>query len=273
MKQTLRTLITLFLACLMLTVLALPAAADIIYEPNNLFYTTHSKDCEYLRVRHYLANTADGYAYLYQSPDNAMTVRAYPNGEDVAITWLYTAPDGAQWGMVNDESGWIDLADFSLVYDSREFLKDHESELAEFDHENADEILTTKEAPVLAWTYPGGARSHFDLSAVNPDKGVTYFVSQTYTDESGLIWGYIGYMYGMRDFWVCLSAPYDESVGGYALPGHEITLKQEPIAQDDIPVSTGNKTLLIVAGMLVVGVVIGTAVIVRVGFAKKGNKE
>ena len=126
MKQTLRTLLTLTLTILMLSALALPVAADIIYEPSNLFYNTHREECEYLRVRHYVANTKEGYAYLYQSPDNAMTVRAYPNGEEAAITWLYTAPDGAQWGMVGDESGWIRLADWSLVYDSREFLKDHE---------------------------------------------------------------------------------------------------------------------------------------------------
>jgi hypothetical protein len=79
-------------------------------------------------------------------------------------------------------------------------------------------------------------------------------------------------MYGMRDFWICLTAPYDESVGGYALSEHEITLKQEPVEKNDIPVSEGNKTMLIVAGVLVVGVVIGTAVIVRAGFAKKKNK-
>jgi hypothetical protein len=79
-------------------------------------------------------------------------------------------------------------------------------------------------------------------------------------------------MYGMRDFWVCLSNPYDESVGGYALPDHEITLKQEPVAADAIPVSDGNKVMLIAVGVLIVGVVIGTTVIIRVAFVKK-NKQ
>jgi hypothetical protein len=268
MKRTFKTILTLALVCLMLTALAIPVTADIIYEPNNLFYVTHSKDCEYLRVRHYLANTEAGYAYLYQSPDNPMTVRAYPNGEEVAITWLYTASDGAQWGMIGDESGWICLADWSLVYDSREFLKDHETECVPFEGESAAEIPATEEKPVIAWSYPGGDRAKYTLSSGN----VAYFVGQTYTDANGTVWGHIGYMYGMRDFWVCLSNPYDESVGGYALPDHEITLKQEPVAADDIPVSDGNKVMLIAVGVLIVGVVIGTTVIIRVAFVKK-NKQ
>lgn len=268
MKQTLRTLLTLTLTILMLSALALPVAADIIYEPSNLFYNTHREECEYLRVRHYVANTKEGYAYLYQSPDNAMTVRAYPNGEEAAITWLYTAPNGAQWGMVGDESGWICLADWSLVYDSREFLKDHETECVPFEGESAAEIPATEEKPVIAWSYPGGDRAEYTLSSGN----VAYFVGQTYTDANGTVWGHIGYMYGMRDFWVCLSNPYDESVGGYALTEHEITLKQEPVAADAIPVSDGNKVMLIAVGVLIVGVVIGTTVIIRVAFVKK-NKQ
>ena len=265
MKRTFKTILSLALICLMLTVLAIPAAADIIYEPNNLFYNTHKDDCEYLRVRHYVANSEAGYVYLYQSPDNPMTVRSYPNGEEVAIIWLYTAPDGAQWGLNGDESGWICLSDWSLVYDSREFLKDHEAECVPYEEGSFEPINGSNESPVLTWAYPGGELRERKIT----EGELTYFVGQTYTDEGGTVWGYIGYRYGERDFWICLSNPYDESVGGYALPEHEITLKQEPAAVDAIPVSDGNKTALIVAGVLIVGVVIGTAVIIRVVFVKK----
>ena len=268
MKQTLRTLLTLTLTILMLSALALPVAADIIYEPSNLFYNTHREECEYLRVRHYVANTKEGYAYLYQSPDNTMTVRAYPNGEEAAITWLYTAPDGAQWGMINDESGWICLTDWSLVYDSREFLKDNEDKCLPYEEDSFAPIEGSNASPVLTWTYPGGELREREIT----EGELTKFVSKTYTDENGTVWGYISYRYGERDFWVCLTAPYDESVGGYALPEHEITLIQAPVAQEDIPVSGGNRTALIVAGVLIVGVVIGTAVIIRVAFTKK-NKQ
>ena len=268
MKRTLRTLLTIAFAVLMLTALALPAAADIIYEPNNLFYNTHREECEYLRVRHYVANSAEGYTYIYQSPDNTLTVRSCPNGEDVAITWLYTAPDGTEWGMVGDESGWIRLSTWSLVYDSREFLKDNEDKCIPYEKDSFEPINGSNGTPVLTWTYPGGELRERKIT----EGELTEFVSKTYTDENGVVWGYIGYRYGERDFWVCLSAPYDESVGGYALPEHEITLLQPPVAQEDIPVSSGNKTALIVAGVLIVAVVVGTAVIIRTRFTKQTEK-
>ena len=51
MKQTLKKLLALALVCLMLTALAIPAAADVIIEPQNIFYVTHKKECEYSQKR------------------------------------------------------------------------------------------------------------------------------------------------------------------------------------------------------------------------------
>lgn len=265
MKHTLKKLLSLVLVLLMLTALTIPAAADVIIEPQNLFYLTHRDECEYLRVRQYLANSDAGYVYLYQSPDNKMTVGSYPNGEKLALTWLYVAPDGTEWGLLYDESGWFCLNDLSLVYDSREFLKDNETLCQPYEKGSFESIAASNASPVWTWTYPGGERQEYDIT--NGD--VTEFVSKTYTDENGTVWGHINYMYGMRDFWVCLSKPYDENAGGFALSDHEITIKVAPTPADEIPVSENNKVLLIVAGVLVVAVVIGTAVLIRTSFAKK----
>ena len=265
MKQTLKKLLALALVCLMLTALAIPAVADVIIEPQNIFYVTHKKECEYLRVRQYLANSEAGYVYLYQSPDNPMTVGSYPNGEKLALTWLYVAPDGTEWGLLYDESGWFCLNDLSLVYDSREFLKDNEDKCLPYEKGSFEPIQGSNASPVLTWTYPGGELRERRLT----EGEVTEFVSQTYTDENGTVWGYIGYRYGERDFWVCLSNPYDENAGGFALSDHEITLKVTPTPADEIPVSESNKVLLIIAGALVVAVVIGTTVLIRTSFAKK----
>jgi hypothetical protein len=35
-----------------------------------------------------------------------------------------------------------------------------------------------------------------------------------YEDPEGRRWGYISYFYGYRDFWICLTAPDDASLGG-----------------------------------------------------------
>ena len=208
MKRTFRSILTLALVFLMLTALAIPVAADVIVEPNNLFYATHREECEYLRVRYYLTNSDAGYVYLYQSPDNALTAKSYPNGEKVALTWLYTAPDGEDWGMLGDESGWFRLSDLSLVYDSREFLKDNEAKCLPYEKDSFAPIEGSNASPVLTWTYPGGELRERKIT----EGELTEFVSQTYTDENGTVWGYIGYRYGEREFWICLTSPYDETV-------------------------------------------------------------
>lgn len=268
MKHAHKTLLSLALVFLMLSALTIPAAADVIIEPQNLFYATHRDECQYLRVRHYLANSDAGYVYLYQSPDNKMTVGSYPNGEKLALTWLYVAPDGSEWGLLYDESGWFCLNDLSLVYDSREFLKDNEALCQPCEPGSFESISSSNASPVLTWTYPGGERQEYDIT--NGD--VSEFVSLTYTDGNGNVWGHINYMYGMRDFWVCLSKPYDENAGGFALADHEISLKEAPTPEEEIPVSENNKTLLIVAGVLIVAVVVGTAVLIRTSFAKKSKQ-
>lgn len=258
----------LCLALIMMLALALPVAADVIVEPDNLFYATHRKECEYIRARHYLTNSDQGHVYLYQSPDNRLSVRSFPNGEKVTLTWLYTASDGEVWGIIADESGWFRISDLSLIYDSQEFLKDNADKCLPFDRSTHEPIVGSEETPVLSWTYPGGKRAYYDIQSGN----VVEFVSTVYTDENGTLWGHIVYMYGMRDFWVCLSEPYDDSVGGTALEEHVITLRREPTAAEDIPIEGNRVTMLILSGVLIAVVVVSTVVILRVMFVKKKQK-
>ena len=265
MKRTLKRLLALCLTCLMLAALTVPAAADVIWEPNDLFYKTHANECEYIRYRRYLTNSDTGYVYQYQSPASSVTTASHPNGTEIALAWLYTDGNGETWGLPSDESGWVKLSELSLIYDCQEFVREHESELVPFADGSFEPIVSTDEKPVLSWTYPGGEKSH----TLPVGEDITEYVHSTYTAEDGKLWGYIIYMYGMRDFWVCLSAPFDESAGGYAVTEHEIALKQEPVPVEDIPVPAGNITAWILAGVLIVAVVVGTGVLIRVMYAKK----
>lgn len=264
MKRTLKHLLALCLTCLMLAALTVPAAADVIWEPNDLFYNTHADECDYIRYRRYMTNSDAGYVYQYQSPASSITVSSQPNGTEISLAWLYTDDKGETWGLTNDETGWYRLSDLSLIYDCQEFLTDNKDKCVPYD-DSFETIAATSERPVVTWTYPGGERSSNKIT----DERTTEHIQLMYTDENGLVWGYISYMYGMRDFWVCLSAPFDENVGGYATSEHEIVLKQEPVATEDIPVPASNVTAWIVAGVLVVAVVVGTVALIRVMYAKK----
>ena len=52
--------------------LALPASADIAFEPNDSFYKSHSGNCHY-EDRTYHANGPEGYVLIYTSPGGGAT--------------------------------------------------------------------------------------------------------------------------------------------------------------------------------------------------------
>ncbi len=259
-----KKLLTLLMALLMLTVLALPVAADVIYEPQDSFYAEHHNECTYNGYRRYLTNSEAGYVYLYQNPKSKVTVASYPNGETVSISWLYTAENGEVWGIIHDDSGWVKMSELSVIYDSESFLEDHKDECRPYT-EGTFTIDASEENPVIIWAYPGGEKEDFTFTW--PE--FIQSVQMTYSDDAENVWGYIGYARGIRDVWVCLNAPHSETVGGYALEHNEVELKAEPTPPEEIPVSEGNTTVFVIVGVLIAAVVIGTVVIIAVTFRKK----
>lgn len=267
MKRTWKQLLALCLTLLMMTLLTVPAAADIIYEPEDNFYKTHAEDCEYNSYRRYLTNGEAGYVYLYKNPESDLTVQSYPNGETIAISFLYTSPEGEVWGIVSGDAGWFDMSQLSLIYDSQAFLEDNKDKCVPYT-QGSYTIEASEEKPVRIWAYPGGEMDEMTFTW----NEFIQSVQMTYTDEAGNVWGHIGYARGIRNVWVCLTDPYSDTVGGYALDDHEITLRQEPVPAEDIPVSDSNFSTVIIAGVLIVVVVIGTAVLIRMMFVKKNKK-
>lgn len=262
--KLLKHILTPILAALMLVALALPVAADVIYEPRDSFYEQHREECTAQFARRYTANSEQGYVYLYRNPESSITVGALSNGEQISLSWAYTAPDGEVWGILTDDSGWVKMSELSLVYDSIAFLEEHKVDCLPYT-EGSYTIEANESNRVLTWAYPGGELKAFSFT----DPEFIGSVQMTYTDESGNVWGHIGYFRGTRDVWICLSAPYDTEVGGHAVKDHEVTLKAEPTPSDDLPVSDGNTTVLITVGVLVAAVVLATAAIIAVMFRKK----
>ncbi len=300
MKLTKRLIIS-FLVVLMLFTLALPAAADVIWEPDNEFFEEHRRECTY-NNRDYIANSDKGYVYLFKDPLTDVSVGAYSNGEAVHIQFLYTDKKGDVWGVTYDGEGWLRMSELSLIYDSREFIKDNEAKLSDY-VEGSYTAKASAETPVIIWKYPGKVTAY---STKFDDVDVAESVSRTYTDESGNVWGYITYFYGSKDFWICLSSPYSKDVSNTAVPdpnlkgepvvggdipeypnntgesddpnnngdveGNGIELKADPVPKDEIPPYVGNYKPLIIAGVLVALVVIATVVVLRVVYVKKAKQ-
>ena len=62
-----RKLFSLFLALLAVSALAVPASADMIWEPNDSFYEKHRDTCDYVNRGYELAGY-DGHVTVFTAP-------------------------------------------------------------------------------------------------------------------------------------------------------------------------------------------------------------
>ncbi len=108
MKKALTVLLCLALAA----GLAVPAMADVIWEPDDDFYFTHYDECR-ASDEGYLA-AAD--TTVYADPETPSAVGVIAAGDSVATPYVWTDRNGDEWGYVEwyeDGTwiqGWIDLS-------------------------------------------------------------------------------------------------------------------------------------------------------------------
>lgn len=298
-----KKLASICLAALLLFALTLPAAADVIWEPLDSFYEAHRDECTYVEYRY----EAQRETHYYLEPDVPSEQEPLPAGTVILVNYLWK--DGA-WGSTTDwelYSGgvagngdfWVDLADFRRLYGQSDFANDHRKEFVE------EPGSVPVEGTVYLWSFPGsGENLSLGEEGWGQDEEIGY--DQVYTDEGGLQWGRVGYYFGIRDYWLCLSdlsnpdlpvtAPRyaDEAASAQQTPPADdpVTSEQpqtdaptkpsgtetEPVAQRDvIPAGTEqtqsaqSRLLLPVIG-LVAAVVAVTAVLLLV-LKKRSRKE
>lgn len=178
--------------------------ADLILEPEDQFYQAHADQCEYVDRSYY----TDGSVDFWTAP-NGRKKGSFPADTRLQITHVYTDSQGAQWGVFLDqESGWILMADVYLDYDSRQFREDHEEEILP-----GEEQVLPQGEKVVFWSYPCSGENWGTEELQQELK-----FSEFYTDDQERLWGNVGYYMGSRDFWICLSEPENQ----------EISMEEEP---------------------------------------------
>lgn len=178
--------------------------ADLILEPEDQFYQAHADQCEYVDRSYY----TDGSVDFWTAP-NGRKKGSFPADTRLQITHVYTDSQGAQWGVFLDqESGWILMADVYLDYDSRQFREDHEEEIL-----TGEEQVLAEGEKVVFWSYPCSGENWGTEELQQELK-----FSEFYTDDQERLWGNVGYYMGSRDFWICLSEPENQ----------EIPMEEEP---------------------------------------------
>ena len=193
--------------CAILMLFASAASyADVLIEPENAFYRSHRDECQHTAYRVYVTEEE---RIVYTAP-YGMKILSKGVGTNFGIEWLYTESDGSVWGYWNDWSnaGWIEMSEMKVVYDDISFREEHGSEI----------VPNTDGRPFLDWitepsaavyVYPCGPFSYQHMGFSEEWASPECF----YTDADGRLWGYVGYLYGHIDAWVCLDDPGNETLG------------------------------------------------------------
>ena len=235
-----RFLTLLFILVLCLS-LSMSAFADVIYEPEDSFFEKHRDEC-YYENRVYIASGENGYASAKKNPTSKKAEWEIPNGTEIYISFVWEQDGG--WGL-KDSHGWISMDELTVKYDGISFAQEHGGEFLYLDEwEFID--LTGRDCLHL-WRYPGDTEPFNTLSGSGEDYWWGWppeemSVNTIYEDPAGRRWGYVNYYYGLRDFWVCLTAPDDASIGGGEAPQPVEVSPTETPAPTEVPVPTDAST-------------------------------
>ncbi len=257
--------------CLPVLAFSAPASyADLIWEPENDYYTSHRSDC--LRVdRDFMVNSIDDEGLkVYESPVSEKIMAVVPNGEMFYVEYELTDEAGNRWGVNTYYNGWVPMDYLAVVYDGTEFDNRHSSEFVQEEGE-VDVSMLGEGEYVRFYEYPGS--QGYSQSEVMGDAPYYGYV---YSDPLGHKWGYVGYYYVNRG-WVCLDAPaadYDTLYPeGQTFSGIMEESKTDKPAIVVEPATRGINVRL-VAGLVIGGIMIVTGVIIGIIIiSKKSGKN
>ena len=262
MKRILNGVLALF----MLSSLTVPAFADIIWEPQgNSFYDDHRDNCTY-NNRCYYANGKNGFVTIVNAPHASFVLEQCENGK---VLWVgYTYND--EWALVNipthgvsDISGWVPLADLTLIYDYLCFEEEYGDKIKDYNGEFAD--YNGNPEVINFYEYPGapGVDQSFEVSNnwggtvlenLTGTSETPSYIHKIFVDEDGRTWGFINYMYGYRNAWFCLDEPDGENFPVREVSVAELTPAQEPSLPAAIyaPYILVAAVVAVTAGLLVI---------------------
>lgn len=249
------------LLCTVLALLTLTSAAraDLIWEPQNSFYEKHRSECRH-EDRLYYANGSEGFITFWDAPGGSMVAGQCENGEMLRVYFVYE-----NWGCitfwkgVQEISGWAPMADLVLVYDSQSFQEEYAGQIRDYNGEFADYDGAPEQINFYAYPGAAGVDSSIPLSqwkellpSLTGTADQESAISQVFTDENGLTWGYLGYLYGMRDVWFCLDEPDGGSFPLRDVHPPELVPARTPVlpAKGYIPYVLVGAVVLATAGLL-----------------------
>lgn len=254
-----RKYVSLALVMAALLALCATARADVLWSPrNDRFFEQHYDDFDYIG-RQYYANGDQGFITLWDAPNGTRVIHQFRNGYTL---WLYYQYEdwvcAVVWGDEGEISGWAPLADFALKYDYLSFAEEYAAEIRPYDGEFDD--YAGSPAEIVFYEYPGAPEpgdtweAEEILDELTGREG-TSCIQSIFVDEEGLTWGYVSYLYGLRNLWFCLDQP-----DGRDFPVREVDVPKLTAAREPTLPARGYVPYVL-SGVLVAAAVAAAAVL------------
>jgi len=255
------------IVCIILMSLSQVSFADVIYEPNDDFYTKHRNECDYIS-RSYIVNGQKGSANLYLSPVSDKVVTKLINKILVYISFTYPDKNGVLWGSIElfDEihtdklkyHGWIKMKDVQPEYDNQAFCEEHEKEFKKYNGELDNYVIKN---PIVLWRYPGSEIRRGKLNEFDSLHTIVY----TYKDSNNRLWGYYAFkdadnrknQWGYSALWICISDPTNIHLPVIDYPQPTIIPPTTEAVGQGVKVDHASTLLLIAIPVVVLVVITG----------------
>ena len=246
----------LLLLMLLLLLLPVTARADAIVLPDNDFFMQHQSEIVLLG-RSFSAIGGEGGVPVRNAPNDRRESAKLQDGEVVFIQYSCLC-DGEYWGLAYEPSGWVKLSQMLVVYDYIAFEEEH---LSEFYPYSGDYAAVRDARAAIVWAWPG---TDVPPLWTYKDLDIDYFgVSHAYMDNEGREWGFIMYLYGNRNIWICLSDPLDSDIPAFN-PAPAPGIWESDTEHTDIGSAQSNGRTIVIIAVLVAVLVIGTAILIKI---------
>jgi len=258
-----------FIIITLLSLIPITALADVLVEPENDFYHRNESDIVYLG-RSFIANGTDGYALIMKAPNSSGEIGRLQNDEEVYLEYscLY---DGEFWGFTYEYSGWMRIDQLLVLYDYIVFAEEHIEEFYQYD---GDFAAIKETGAVIVWPWPGAGTMIWMFEDLDTED---FWVMHAYKDKEGREWGFVTYLYGQRDIWICLDDPLNSDIAAFnpaPPPTPWIPDTEHKDIADIVETDKTDYRILLVIIALVVALVVGMVVLIKVFWKpKKVNIE